>query len=161
MFVAIIVAVIIALLLMNSYSLMQVEEEKPKPEVRVSFHLQDSNFFNVTCEVADEPEERSHGLMDRESLPQDHGMLFVYDAPQNMSFWMKNTLIPLDIIFIHENRTVLNVEEAEVEDPATPDSELPRYRSQGPALWVVEINQGLSAEKGIGPGTVVDIETFD
>jgi uncharacterized membrane protein (UPF0127 family) len=74
---------------------------------------------------------------------------------------MKNTLIPLDIIFIDENRVVLNVEEAFVEQPETPDGELARYRSAGPAQWVVEINQGLSAQKGITAGTVVDIETLE
>ncbi len=160
--VGIIVAVIIALFIVNSYALMEVEDDDvPGPRAHVAFHLDDSKFFNVSCEIADEPKERSLGLMHRESLPQTEGMLFVYDTPQNMSFWMKNTLIPLDIIFIDENGIVLNVEEAFVEPPETPDGELARYRSAGPARWVVEINQGLSAQKGITAGTVVDIETLE
>ena len=155
----IIVAVIIALLLVNSYTLLQVDDNgEPEPMAHVAFHLEDAEFFNTSCEIADEPEERRLGLMHRENLPWDKGMLFVYDAPQNMSFWMKNTHIPLDIIFIDANGTVLNVEEADVEPPETPDSELTRYESIGPALWVVEINQGLAAQKGISAGTRVDIE---
>jgi uncharacterized membrane protein (UPF0127 family) len=155
----IIVAVVIALLIVNSYTLMEVEDNgEPQEKALVAFHLDNSNLFNVSCEVVDEPKERSLGLMHRESLPENQGMLFVYKTPQNMSFWMKNTKIPLDIIFIDENKIVLNVEEASVESPETPDGELTRYRSAGPAQWVVEINQGLSAQKGIDAGTVIDIE---
>lgn len=160
--VGIIVAIIIALLIVNSYALLEVEDNgEPQEDAHVVFHLNDSTFLNVSCEVADEPKERSLGLMHRESLPENQGMLFVYDTPQNRSFWMKNTLIPLDIIFIDENRIVLNVEEAFVEQPETPDGELTKYRSAGPALWVVEINQGLSAQNGISAGTVIDIEILE
>jgi uncharacterized membrane protein (UPF0127 family) len=158
----IIAAVLIALLIVNSYALMEVDDPGDSEEKAiVSFHLGDSEFFNVSCEIANEPEERSQGLMNRKNLPQNEGMLFVYDTPQNMSFWMKNTLIPLDIIFIGENRTVLNIEEAVAEPPETPDGELTRYRSAEPAMWVVEINGGLSAQRGIVQGTNVDIEIIE
>jgi uncharacterized membrane protein (UPF0127 family) len=160
--VGIIVAVIIALLIVNSYTLLPVEDNgEPEQEAHVTFHLENSKSFNVSCEIADEPKERSQGLMHRENLPRDEGLLFVYDTPQNMSFWMKNTLIPLDIIFIDENGIVLNVEEADVQPPGTPDSELIRYRSAGLAQWVVEINQGLSAQSSISAGTNVEIEILE
>jgi uncharacterized membrane protein (UPF0127 family) len=157
--VAIVVAIIIALLLLNSYSLMHVDDGEEPDLAQVTFLTNDTQTFSVTCDIADEPEERREGLMYRESLGDEEGMIFVYDTPQNMSFWMKNTLIPLDIIFIDTNLTVINIEEADVEPPETQDNEFPLYRSAAPAKWVVEINQGLSAEKGISPGTHVDIVT--
>ncbi len=126
----------------------------------VSFQTSNGNYFNVTCEIADSESEILKGLMHRENLPEFEGMLFVYDTPQNVSFWMKNTKIPLDIIFIHENKIVLNIEEADVQ-LGVPDSQLTRYRSDGPVKWVVEINQGLSQQNGITNGTKVEIEFID
>jgi uncharacterized membrane protein (UPF0127 family) len=111
----------------------------------------------VNCEVADDSFERAEGLQDREDLADDEGMLFIYDPPQEASFIMPNMNFPLDIIFIAENGTVVNVEEAEPEDPGTPKSDMVRYRSDGEVKWVVEINQGLSRMYGIGAGTQVDI----
>ena len=156
---AVVVTVVIVLLFF-SYTIWYSDdnEEEPKTTAVVSFQLEDSQYFNVTCEVADEPGERNQGLMYREELPLDRGMLFVYETPKDLSFWMKNTLIPLDIIFIDENGVVLSVEEAEVEPSDTPDSELTRYRSITPAKWVVEINWGLSEQYGIGNGTQVSIQ---
>jgi len=107
--------------------------------------------------VADTSYERAAGLQFRDDLPSGRGMLFVYGEPKELSFIMPNMNFPLDIIFIAENGTVLNVEEAEPEDPDTPRSDYVRYRSDGEAKWVVEINQGLSRQHGIGPGTRVEI----
>jgi uncharacterized membrane protein (UPF0127 family) len=105
--------------------------------------------------VADTSYERADGLQHREDLPLGRGMLFVYPDPKEVSFIMPNMNFPLDIIFIAENGTVVNVEEAEPEDPDTPRADYVRYRSDGPIKWVVEINQGLSRQHGIGPGTKV------
>ena len=73
---------------------------------------------------------------------------------------MKNTLIPLDMIFIDENGFVTNVEEADVE-PGVPDNQLTRYSSAGPIKWVLEVNQGLAAANGIHTGTYVNITYSD
>ncbi len=136
------------------------EEENHQPLALVTFQLNDSASLDITCEIASTPEERSEGLMHREELPMDRGMLFVYDLPINVSFWMKNTVIPLDIIFINEIGVIINVEEADIE-PDGPDNELTRYNSSAPVKWVVEINQGLSALHGIQSGTHMDIEYLD
>ena len=127
-------------------------------EATVSFELADGGSLIITCEVADSPYERSDGLQDREDMAIDSGMLFIYEMPREVSFIMQNVEFPLDIIFIAENGTVVNVEEAAVEDPDTPYADLVRYRSDGEVIWIVEINQGLSQQYGIGPGTSVEIE---
>ncbi|MCU4743220.1 DUF192 domain-containing protein [Natronoglomus mannanivorans] len=108
----------------------------------------------VTLEVAANGTERAEGLMYRESLPENHGMVFVYADEDQRSFWMKNTLIPLDIIYLDSDGTVLNVEEAEPQPDAS-DSDLERYHSDGPAQYVIELDQGFSEEHGIEPGTEV------
>lgn len=122
----------------------------------VCFELKDSIFLNITCEIASTEEKRIMGLMYREELPIDHGMLFVFNNPIEISFWMKNTLIPLDIIFINSEKKVINVEQGNVEKN-TPDNELKRYKSNGPIKWVVEINQGICTSNDIEPGTSVQI----
>ena len=100
-----------------------------------------------TVELADEPEERAQGLMFRENMAQGAGMLFLYDAPQRATFWMRNTLIPLDMIFIDPSGVVTHVHENAVPlDETTIDG--------GPGvLMVLEINGGLSGRLGIVPGS--------
>lgn len=98
-------------------------------------------------EIADTSGERAQGLMNREVMPRDAGMLFVYDRPQSVSFWMRNTLIPLDMIFADANGTVTRVH-----DRAVPLDETPI--PGGPdVLLVLEINGGLADAFGIEPGT--------
>jgi uncharacterized membrane protein (UPF0127 family) len=137
------------------FFLYQYDKEEEQRAL-VSFHNSDDSYFNVTCEIADSDSEKTRGLMHREYLPDDMGMLFIYDHPEVVSFWMKNTQIPLDIIFIAENRTVIKISEANVQPDAS-DSQLVRYNSPGPIKWVVEINQGLSAQNGISEGSIVEI----
>ncbi len=119
-----------------------------------SFQLANGSYANFTVERADSADERSLGLMHRNALLIDRGMQFIYPEPTELTFWMKNTLIPLDIIFIAQNGTVMNIEEAAPE-PDVADNDLAKYFSLGPVKWVVEINQGLSAQYGIVPGTSV------
>ncbi|WP_049972203.1 DUF192 domain-containing protein [Haladaptatus cibarius] len=107
---------------------------------------------NVTLEVANSPDERSQGLMHRESLPENHGMVFVFDEAQPQTFWMKNTPLPLDIIFISADGTVINVEQADPQ-PNASDLELDRYSSDEPAKYVVEMRQGFANREGIESGT--------
>jgi uncharacterized membrane protein (UPF0127 family) len=98
-------------------------------------------------ELADTPQERARGLMHRESLPRGAGMLFIYERPQSVSFWMRNTLIPLDIIFLDETGTV-----ARVHDNAIPLDETSISGGRD-IQFVLEINAGLAAQFGIAPGT--------
>ena len=97
-------------------------------------------------EIADDAAERAQGLMNRESMPTGQGMLFVYERPQPVSFWMRNTLIPLDMIFLDEAGTVTRVHEN-----AVPLDETPIPGGDG-VLAVLEINGGLASVIGIGEG---------
>ncbi|CUJ94452.1 hypothetical protein RUE5091_01419 [Ruegeria denitrificans] len=108
--------------------------------------------FNV--ELAISPQDRARGLMFRESLPQRSGMLFVFDPPQPVAFWMKNTLIPLDIIFVDRTGTVVSVHEN-----AIPGDE--SVIEGGDSVFaVLEINAGLAARYLITPGTQMQHEIF-
>lgn len=108
--------------------------------------------FNI--ELADTDATRSRGLMHRERLPSAAGMLFIYDRPGRAVFWMKNTLIPLDMIFADPTGTVLRVHEN-----AIPHDETPIDGGDG-ILAVLEINGGLARRLGIGPGTVLRHPSF-
>lgn len=103
----------------------------------------------VWAEVADRPETRQLGLMYRREMPKDQGMLFIFEEPQILDFWMKNTYLPLDIAFISSDGTILNIEAMK------PLDDKPRYRSRGPARYALEVNQGWFAARGIGPGVKV------
>ena len=99
-----------------------------------------------TVEVADDDAKRSRGLMFRESMPRSAGMLFVYETPRRASFWMKNTLIPLDMLFADASGVVTHVHaNAKPQDLTVIDG------GEGVKL-VLEINGGLAARLGIGPG---------
>ncbi|MFB6283524.1 MAG: DUF192 domain-containing protein [Halobacteria archaeon] len=112
---------------------------------------------SVTVEVSDEPVERSKGLMNRTSLPENHGMLFVYPGEAERSFWMKNTRIPLDIVFVDNDNHVLNVGHAEPGN-GTPYK---RYRSDGPAKYVIEVRRGFANRTGLKTGDPVRIDLKD
>lgn len=100
-----------------------------------------------TVEVADDGAERAQGLMFRESMPSSAGMLFVYEEPQAVSFWMKNTLIPLDMIFADETGRVTRVH-----SNAIPGDTTPIQGGEG-VRFVLEINGGLAARMGIAEGS--------
>lgn len=106
---------------------------------------------SVRVEIAHTRQELSRGLMWRTELDADAGMLFVFADAAPRTFWMKNTPLPLDILFLDARGTVLNVA-AET----TPYSEAP-IRSSGPARYVLEVNAGYAAKHGIGPGVVVEL----
>jgi uncharacterized membrane protein (UPF0127 family) len=103
-------------------------------------------------EVALTPEEHARGLMYRTRLADDAGMVFVFDEPQVQRFWMKNTLIPLDMIFIGADRRVVGVVEN-----AAPETEDER-RVGPPSQYVLEIAGGLCARLGIHAGEPVELQ---
>jgi uncharacterized membrane protein (UPF0127 family) len=115
------------------------------------FSTSDGNV-TVELEVADSSREREKGLMRRESLAEDRGMLFIFPSESERIFWMKDTLIPLDIIFIDADREVVDIDQAEPQ-PGVPHEELKLYRSDSPAKYVVEVNQGFAERNGVERGS--------
>ena len=101
-------------------------------------------------EVARTPQEQSRGLMFRAEMDADEGMLFPYQQPQVLSFWMKNTVLSLDLVFIDAEHRVINIAAN-----AEPYSETP-ILSAAPGVAVLEINGGRAAELGIVTGSKVD-----
>lgn len=121
------------------------------PSYTATFAVEGENI-TLSLVAADEPEEWEQGLMNRETLPAD-GMIFLFPRVAERTFWMKNTSIPLDMLFIRDGR-VLNVVEADPQ-PGVPADELRRYRSDAAVDTVIETRQGFSEENGIGTGTRV------
>ena len=108
-----------------------------------------------SVEIADTGAERAQGLMNREKLATSAGMLFVYESPRAVSFWMKNTLIPLDMIFADATGTVTRIKEN-----AAPGDLRPVDGGAG-VQFVLEINGGMSARLGIAPGSVLRHPAID
>lgn len=106
----------------------------------------DNGDHTYTVEVAKDAGEKTRGLMFRRTLPKDRGMIFLYDPPQATSMWMRNTFIPLDIVFITEQGTVLRIE-ANTE-PFSTDI----INSGGETAAVLELNAGEAGKVGLKPG---------
>ena len=104
----------------------------------------------LTVELARTPSERSRGLMFREELAEDAGMLFLFRNDTQAGFWMRNTLVSLSVAFITADGTIVDVQDMQ---PLTDDLHRPdeRYR------YALEVNQGWFAERGFGPGDAVEL----
>lgn len=109
---------------------------------------------SFSVELAQTPQERGKGLMYRESMARNAGMLFIYEVPQPAAFWMKNTLIPLDMIFVDRTGVVTHVHSNAVPGDLTPID-------GGPSVYaVLEINGGLAARYGIDTGSQMQHPAF-
>ena len=109
-------------------------------------------------EIADDDAERARGLMFRDAMPADHGMLFIHDAEEPQAYWMKNTRIPLDILYFDDERRLVS-QQRDV-PPCSLGDACPSYPSNAAARYVLELNAGEAArlklqdgaELGFGPG---------
>ncbi len=107
-------------------------------------------FFQNTAEIAKTPAQRSRGLMGRTSLPQNHGMLFVFEQPERQCFWMKNTPLPLSIAFIDAQGRISSIANM------TPFSE-ETHCSTEPVPFALEMEQGWFQKRGVLAGDTVKI----
>ena len=106
-------------------------------------------------ELAVTSEERRVGLSNRDYLAPDGGMLFIFQQERTLAFWMKETLIPLDILFLNSDRRITNIHTM-MPQPGVPTNQLTTYRSTKPALYAVEVNAGVAKELGLEPGMAVE-----
>lgn len=116
-------------------------------EGELTFNNAKNNFISkIDIEIADNEESRATGLMFRDKMDQNHGMLFVFPNEEPQAFWMKNTILPLDIIFVNSKMEIVKIQKN-----AVPYSEksLPSVK---PAQFVVEVNAGYCDKLGIGEG---------
>ena len=100
-------------------------------------------------EIADDAGERERGLMFRDEMAADHGMLFIHDAEEPQQYWMKNTKIPLDIMYFDHARKLVSVAHA---PPCSLGDKCPPFPSDGPSLYVLELNAGTADAIGAKAG---------
>jgi uncharacterized membrane protein (UPF0127 family) len=104
-----------------------------------------AGMFRIDAQLAQTPQQREIGLMFRKEMPQQEGMLFVFDVPGVQCFWMRNTLLPLTAAFVADDGTIVNLADMK---PQTDDS----HCSARPVRYVLEMNQGWFAKRGIKAG---------
>ena len=104
-----------------------------------------AGMHQIQAQVAATPDQRSVGLMHRAEMPQSEGMLFAFEQATQQCFWMKNTLLPLTAAFIADDGTIVNLADMK---PQTTDA----HCSEQPVRWVLEMNQGWFAKRGIKAG---------
>jgi len=112
-----------------------------------------AGMHNIRAAVAQTPEQRQAGLMFRREMPQHEGMLFIFDEASPQCFWMKNTPLPLSIAFLADDGTVVNIADMQ---PQALDS----HCSTKPVRFVLEMNQGWFAKRGIKAGSKINGKPF-
>lgn len=109
-------------------------------------------YRTLDIEIADTDSTRNRGMMQRDGLPDDAGMLFIFEEESEQGFWMANTQIALDLIFVREDGTVLSL--SKYVQPVSTET----VRSNGPAMYVLEVEAGYSDSIGIIEGDVMAFE---
>ena len=113
-----------------------------------------AGMYVIDAQVAMTPEERQIGLMQRKEMPQHEGMIFVFEQPAQQCFWRKNTLLPLTAAFVADDGTIVNLADMK---PQTIES----HCSTHAVRYVLEMNKGWFAKKGIKPGSKLGGALFE
>ncbi len=149
-------AILFVFVLIIIVSKIFINEEVVEVENTLSFKL---NEQILSLEIADTAELRSLGLSEREALDENSGMLFVYDQEiENVSFWMRNTLIPLDLIFFNKDFEIVEIIE---NMPICYQDPCPSYTSVYKVQYAIEVNAGWVSEKGAKIGDKGEIIVLD
>lgn len=127
--------------------------QKQKGRVNVS-----AGNLNIEATVARTPSDRKKGLSKRDSLPLSEGMLFVFENKGQYGIWMKDMKFAIDIIWVDENKRIVNLVTNVVPEPGKDDEELTIYRPGDDVLYILEINAGLAALNGLQIGDEVKFE---
>ncbi len=117
------------------------------PTRTVAINASGGDDVEVQVEIADDMNEMARGLMGRKELAEDAGMLFVYPEERELSFWMRNTLIPLSIAYMDSAGRIVDIQ-----DMRRLDDEPPHYTSAEPARYALEVNKGFFDERGVEVG---------
>ncbi len=141
-------SLVLATLLLASAAFAQDQPQLNLPRVKLK-----AGMNIIDAQVAATPEQRTVGLMHRKTMPQHEGMLFVFDFPSQQCFWMRNTLLPLAIAFIADDGRIVNIDEMK---PLTEDP----HCSTEPVRYVLEMNKGWFAKKGIKAGAKLEGPPF-
>ena len=129
-----------------------------KPQKPITIKVKD---MDLTVDVADTKETRTKGLSGRTSLNENSGMLFIFDTKNTVPyFWMKDMLIPLDIIWVNDGAIAKIDKKVQPPKTGTPDSALPILSPDVPIDYVLEVNAGYTDKKGIKIGDTVDLLGF-
>lgn len=123
------------------------------------------NGETFQLELATDHHARTRGLMERAEIPADGGMLFIFPNEQTRAFWMGNCLTDIDVIFLTANGRVTSVHEMKAEPPRAPgeslaeyEARMPRYSSERPAMFAIELRAGSLDRLGVKPGDRIDID---
>jgi uncharacterized membrane protein (UPF0127 family) len=133
---------------------MTVHAQEVKPRAEVAF----PDRTIVRAEVAETDAEHERGLMFRQSLGEEDGMIFVFTAPGLHAFWMKNTLIPLDMLWLDEAGRVVSIAESV---PPCKIPECPTYPPRAQATYVLEVNAGFTKKHGLRLGDTLAISGIE
>jgi len=134
-------AAILLFLIANTGNAQQNPQKMPVTTLNIGIHL-------IQAEIASRDEDRARGLMMRQKLSPNEGMIFRFDNTNQVCMWMKNTLLPLSVAFIDEGGIIINIEDMK---PQTLDA----HCAAKPARYALEMNQGWFKRKNIKPGTLI------
>lgn len=139
----------------TSFSQSMREEFAFKKEGEITFISSEERFLiKIDVEIADNADQRALGLMYREKLEENQGMLFIFRFDEMLSFWMKNTKLPLDMIFVNSKNTIVTIHTNTV--PHSEDA----YESTEPGKYVIEVNAGFVDHHGIKVGDKIRLNRF-
>jgi uncharacterized protein len=122
----------------------------PDETATVGINTARGERVEVQVEIADEEDEQKRGLMERTALAEDAGMLFVFPGERPLSFWMKDTLIPLSIAYIDGDGGIVDIQDMAPLDETS-------HPSAAPAQYALEVNQGFFEERGVQVGDEADL----
>ncbi len=145
---------IFSIVVSSAFFLCQLVMAQDGPQLKLPRIKITAGMYLIDTQVAATPEQRATGLMFRPHMPPGEGMLFVFDAPSEQCFWMKNTLLPLTAAFVADDGTIVNLADMK---PQTTNS----HCSEKPVRYVLEMNQGWFAQRGIKAGFKLRGQPFD
>ena len=143
-----------AMVAVTTFLLPGLTAAQEAPQLTLQRVKLNAGMYAIDAQLAVTPQQRQIGLMQRKDMPQHEGMLFVFEQATEQCFWMKNTLLPLTAAFVADDGTIVNTADMK---PETTDS----HCSAKPVRYVLEMNKGWFAKKGIKPGSKLSGTMFE